>query len=1696
MACKYKAPNGAKSEVYDQLYNKYGHKTAIKAFAQIQTKTFKEWYADGKVNENGEPILQNDTFINSKGQKEQVQIDTKDNPISLEHAASQIEELTALFEAQGLDIEVQLDSDIQDAGQVITVGGKTTVRFNPREIRKDTIFHEFGHILIDMLGNERVVAAGIENLKGSVLWAKIARLYPELDDNQLGKEVLTTAIGIEAARQYDERLKIRNRNQGSLLDRIGGWKAWFNNFLMMLADKLGIGDSEVRRLAYQLTGGKITYTLTGKPASYVQKQKANITIEQLAQRGKSIKLSADEKHYKTDDSPRLLTRVTTVIEKVKGVFNREATIQNLISSNKPEWARFHTAEQLGEYWADKREEGTGIHLIAETYILSRNKGINRADSIKAVLDNLHTPPNAGKLDAEGIRFYSGMDKQTVSEYVGNIADFIDSLYKKGYKLYPEVKIHDNEMGVAGTIDLVVVKPNGNLMIYDWKTKEKGKFDHFYKLEGNFLGLMSDVPKSKAAEYSLQLSTYKMMLERQGFKVDTLAIVPLIGEAITQNEETRYHNVRLAVVQGVNSDGVLPLQPLDQRLQDVYEVKLDVEKAVLQSTEMEDFKVSNVEKIKAMEHTKSWLKELLINLEKSVSRIRATGTREVAAKYEEAIDKLIKEINVADENMAIAAYTQYVQRNINGLYGRFGNKIEEVTAEDGSVSQNFVKGYSDYTWEMIQELEEKDPKKYMEFLAFMINAQIFIDQMLTIRELPQSVGAEMNVVIAALKQQEGLISDIQWKLDRLNKELDKRYYNISSNPLYGGRGILQGTEDFLKAQVDESYFQSTFDSLADTHNTYMANVQRAYDYMKRQMSDETAAKQEEWLNKVAELEATGSNLMRFVDVAKGKFVQEHDYDAYISSRNAMYVEANKYPKKSKERAKTINDWYAANHEILPQAERDAIQAKKKADLSAAEYKVWMDKSFIKVKKGYIWSKTSEMYRPKLENFTSERYASFTDAEKKFHKYMDDLMKYLVEHSHHSIIDSGYLPAVPTNMQTFMEQFLANIGYKGKGTYDAEKGLIVDENNEVVHFLPFMFNALLNQKPLIEIDANWSKEKIAETEVENKKIQAENRAAHASAVNTNIAETIPVFIKTALTNKYKAGMEYELTRVKHSFERNHRIKVEKNGLAVLDKVKLGKKGTDASVTKSTVGSNIAQRYDTWLRQIFYEDFELDEGALQKVVRVLQNYTSLKSMAFNPYSGINNQLYGEVMIGIESAAGEFFNKTDWKWASFEYGKGIPSYFAKTENEFKHASKQSAFMDFLPIVQDFKEVDWNENRSGSKANRAMQLSGKLISKAYMFEHMSEHNVQNRVLLAMAKSNKIVGDTIMDYQEFKRGKMKELSAALIETDKANAVDFVKENLKKEAEIQKEWATFTSLYDSYSLVEGKLKLNDGIVLKKNELAEFQRKTLGVNQYLHGIYNKEDAGVIQQYALGRAVIQFKKWMRPGWNKRFGARFGESNWNERRSRQEEGMYVTTFNFFTRPIKDNIKKWREDEKTTAMVALGNIAKDYLRFVQNIKLHWHTLTDSQKSNVIRTMGEYLAFCSMFGLVKVLENIKGDDDDPDTKLLLAIYQADRLATELSTYAPIGVIPGFYVGGGAMNETMKIIKSPAAILKTFTDILAVGGDLLTYPFGEDKDVYFKGGVYHGESRLAIHAGKMIPIWNQYIKFQYMNQNYKHFKLFD
>lgn len=124
-------------------------------------------------------------------------------------------------------------------------------------------------------------------------------------------------------------------------------------------------------------------------------------------------------------------------------------------------------------------------------------------------------------------FYNDMDVE-VDYDCKEIDYFLEFHNDVGSKLEPyrtEWMIWDKELRLAGSIDMVFRNSDGTLLIYDWKRcKEIKKYNRYQSAKTECISYM---PDSNYWHYSLQLNTYKYMLEKNyGEKVVGLYLVCL------------------------------------------------------------------------------------------------------------------------------------------------------------------------------------------------------------------------------------------------------------------------------------------------------------------------------------------------------------------------------------------------------------------------------------------------------------------------------------------------------------------------------------------------------------------------------------------------------------------------------------------------------------------------------------------------------------------------------------------------------------------------------------------------------------------------------------------------------------------------------------------------------------------------------------------------------------------------------------------------------------------------------------------------------------------------------------------------------------------------------------------------------------------------------------------------------------------
>jgi hypothetical protein len=171
-------------------------------------------------------------------------------------ADKKIARLKKSFSKAGVQVEVvygKLPPGVK--GQV--QNGKVTL--DPNQMAEDTAYHEFGHILLDMLPLEeldRYIEQAIQ--LNPTIAQMVSVKYPELTGRDYGKEVLTTVIGLEGAR-------IERKNPSKL-------RILINKILRALGKLFGIEPNAAAVLAEEMFAGQIKReNLTGNFSAEVQR---------------------------------------------------------------------------------------------------------------------------------------------------------------------------------------------------------------------------------------------------------------------------------------------------------------------------------------------------------------------------------------------------------------------------------------------------------------------------------------------------------------------------------------------------------------------------------------------------------------------------------------------------------------------------------------------------------------------------------------------------------------------------------------------------------------------------------------------------------------------------------------------------------------------------------------------------------------------------------------------------------------------------------------------------------------------------------------------------------------------------------------------------------------------------------------------------------------------------------------------------------------------------------------------------------------------------------------------------------------------------------------------------------------------------------------------------------------------------------
>lgn len=789
--------------------------------------------------------------------------------------------------------------------------------------------------------------------------------------------------------------------------------------------------------------------------------------------------------------------------------------------------------------------------------------------------------------------------------------------------------------------------------------------------------------------------------------------------------------------------------------------------------------------------------------------------------------------------------------------------------------------------------------------------------------------------------------------------------------------------------------------------------------------------------------------------------------------------------------------------------------------------------------YIHSPKKEVLNPEYNKSGVAKYklgtgydnADYLKLNEYHHQLIDEvenvLNKYVITNSNQRYVDEGYLPGLAqqktVGFKEVPKEVLKFAGWWGKGA----DNLVYKSDDDVT----FEKDYDIPNQSLLQLGSSESMElvpvprekredetneayinRVKEALAHNREARKKNRAIHAERINRNWEEVLDSFIKTS-NREYAIGVNKNLLYGLDNLLRNYDTFDTSGDDVKLDRKRSTEGESNYRTTKRKNSSLQVREYTR--RQVFQQFKDIAHSKLNVFGNLAQNITGSKYMMLNITGGIANVLTGSANIFMERMAGEYVNLKEWELGKYEWLKGSISFMADLYNE-KSSTLQDA------IIKGAKVIDF-DRLIELEASGASKYVNRLRSLTFSPQTIGEHYMQGTMLFAMMKSHRVIevnGEVkVLDYNlyvrecesqafnamltahpEFKEeweafNKMIEDNPKLnveYTTYRRNrfydfASKYFSRELKKEYNkdrndikdsMRKNFNEAPMLYDQFELVDGIAVIKLDSLLTNRMWAEFCNKVRMVNKKVHGVYDKIGAAKIESQWWGGMVMQYHKHLYPGFKKRYR---WNPYYNEILQSVEKGSYISLIQFLGTPLTRHNGK--PESFNQACRGIQNLIKDYANFLGNIIIEFDMLPEFEKANIRRNAADLLyVVAAVVGAIAIC-GLGGDDED-DVLYNLALYQADRLASEAAAYTPWGMY----------GEAKKLWSSPIAFMQTMQDgfkTLDFGIELL---LSDNFDEEYTTGRYKGLNKLEVLLIRNTPIIRNIDRIIQLPKNNSFYKL--
>jgi predicted Zn-dependent protease with MMP-like domain len=632
---------------------------------------------------------------------------------------------------------------------------------------------------------------------------------------------------------------------------------------------------------------------------------------------------------------------------------------------------------------------------------------------------------------------------------------------------------------------------------------------------------------------------------------------------------------------------------------------------------------------------------------------------------------------------------------------------------------------------------------------------------------------------------------------------------------------------------------------------------------------------------------------------------------------------------------------------------------------------------------------------------------------------------------------------------------------------------------------------NNRDKLKIDKKIVFKSLEDIKNYNKEVSKTNAEYHKKNVNTDLEVVIPRALEASVKNTFKRN-----TLSKILFLRNTLNTLQVKG------------------NKSY--QNTISHADDFLKMVFYEQFKHDPNSLStKIMDFHVAYMAKIGMGLNIHSAIKNVITGMNQNFIEGG-GVHYSAKDLSKSSAYLLRTLPSFIADYRlDRMKSTTKFGAIAKAFVIFQSIRDMADGANSQGKSAMKWQQIVDNVL---FLLQDKTEFYIQHTMYHAMLNSYRVVNGKIMNFEKFKEDSgLSQQSLLTTEEKKTIQVQYInqgktakeakseidridnqrklensktlKEYKEKTKELEKEFREkYKSVYDSIGYENQEATFNE---VSKDEMVRFVSIVRGVNQSNQGIYNVEQKGAIEKYALARMAMQFRHWALPMWDKRFGKRFFTETFDEQTETYQKGMYHSVIDILGfKGIKKAIEEYNNapDEFKKQQNLASLIITEFKNHYMNFLINYDNLSEVDKRNTKKVLYDLLLLALFSVLYRIFKGI-GDDDPEKVKnsflLQMTIYQFDAISTELAVMQPLF---------GMKGEAAKIIRTPMAtmtLMQNYTNFLYYG---LGYPFMVDERTIFKTGQNRGEYKALVYGMKSIPGLSQAYRVYNMDKNYQFYRL--